>query len=74
MARQQKRFFFYLFTCFPRVVKPIDYAAIWLSLEGVAVLAGHKVLMDVDDNGVLIIRKHGQVLVIRTKPWPSFQL
>ncbi len=54
---KQKRLFFYLFgqASFPRVVKPIDYAAIRLSLEGVAVLPGHKVLMDVDDNGVLIV-------------------
>jgi len=40
---------------FPRMVRPIGYIPIHLPMEEVAMHAGHKVLMEVDDNSALIV-------------------
>jgi len=47
-----KVFFFFLFEkpSFPGVVRPMEQATICLSMEEVAVHAGHVVLMEVDNN------------------------
>jgi hypothetical protein len=37
------------------MVKPINYAQIYLSLEDITVYAGYKVLMEINDNSVLIV-------------------
>ncbi len=39
----------------PRIVRPIEQAPYCLSLEEVALCAGHKVLMEADDNLLPII-------------------
>ncbi len=47
--------FFFVWTSFPRIIRPIEYAPIRLSMKEVAVCAGRKVSMEVDDNILLIV-------------------
>ncbi len=55
---------------FPGMVSPIDWASVCLSLEEVAVHAGHEVFTEVDNNSALIVgnpqRILGQQLRTRT--------
>jgi hypothetical protein len=47
--------FLFVWTSFLRIIRPIEYAPICLSIKEVAVCAGRKVSMEVDDNILLIV-------------------
>ncbi len=47
---------------FPGIVRPRYYALVLLSLEDVTVHAGHKVLVEADDNNTLIVANHKGIL------------
>jgi hypothetical protein len=49
-------------TSFSRMVRAIDWAPICLSLEEVAVRAGHDVLIKVDDNSIPIVGNMQEIL------------
>ncbi len=57
-------FFFSLFVqmSFPRLLWPIYYALVLLSLEEVTVHAGHKVMVEADDNSDLFGGTHKGIL------------
>ncbi len=50
------------------MVRPLEYSPIHLSLEEVTVHAGHKVLMEVDDNTLLIIGNPRGILDQQLRP------
>ncbi len=53
------------------MVRPIDKASICLSLEEVAVHAGHKVLMKVDDNSALSVGDQQGISGQQLRPHPT---
>jgi hypothetical protein len=64
--------FFFLLS-FPRMVRPVDYTPIHMSLEDVAVCTCNKVLIKVDDNRALIVCDPHGILGQQLKPY-SIQL
>jgi hypothetical protein len=55
---------------FPIMCRPLDLVTISLSLEEVAEHAGIKVLMEVDDNGALIVGESHGILNQQLLPHP----
>jgi hypothetical protein len=55
---------------FPQIIRPIEWAPICLSLEGVAAHGGHEVLMEVNDKSLLIVGDPQGILYHQLRPRP----
>jgi hypothetical protein len=59
---------------FPGMARRLDYAPICLSLEEVTVRAGHKVVVEADDNSALIVGNQQGILGKQLRPLPILEV